>query len=113
VKCSNIKAFSVSQLASPEYVSLWNRPWVNDSEPITKRQLGGAKGMGGSPKGIGGGGSGGAGNGCGDDERGHVIKGGGTGMAAHMAYNQDGYYVTAASCYITKKFKEMSGAGGA
>jgi hypothetical protein len=63
------------------------------------------------PKGGGGGGI----NGCGDDERGHLIKSGGTGMAAHMAYNQDGYYVTAASCYIVKKFKEAGGslaAGG-
>jgi len=46
----------------------------------------------------------GSGNGCGADERGHAVKG--TGLQAHMAYKSDGYYVTAASCYITKKFKE-------
>jgi hypothetical protein len=46
---------------------------------------------------------------CGEDERGHVIKGGGTGMTAHMAYNQDGYYVTAASCYIAKMYKAAAG----
>ncbi|QDS75843.1 hypothetical protein FKW77_001321 [Venturia effusa] len=46
---------------------------------------------------------------CGEDERGHVSKGGG-GMAAHMAYNIDGYYVAAASCYIAKQYKASSGA---
>jgi hypothetical protein len=46
---------------------------------------------------------------CGDDERGHASKGG-SGMAAHMAYKQDRYYVEAAACYIAKMFK---GAGGA
>ena len=54
-------------------------------------------------------------NGCGSDEKGHAIKGGGTGMAAHMAYNRDGYYVNAAACFIAKNFRSAGGAsaGGA
>jgi hypothetical protein len=49
---------------------------------------------------------------CGDDERGHASKGGG-GMVAHMAYNQDQYYIVAASCYIAKKYREAAGRGAA
>jgi hypothetical protein len=80
---------------------------ANLTEALEARQLPkGAKGAGGAGAPSSGGGI----NGCGDDERGHVIKGGGSGMAAHMAYNQDQYYVTAASCYIVKKFKEAGGA---
>ncbi|KAF2434111.1 alpha/beta-hydrolase [Tothia fuscella] len=81
----------------------------NLTEALEARQLPkGAKGAGGAPSGASG-----AGSGCGADERGHAIKGGGSGMAAHMAYNQDGYYTEAASCYITKQFKSMGGGAGA
>lgn len=53
---------------------------------------------------------------CGDDERGHKAMKGNTvleGLKAHMAYNQDGYYVAAASCYIAKMFKSAGGAAPA
>lgn len=46
---------------------------------------------------------------CGEDERGHKA-GSATGLAAHMAYKSDGYYVAAASCYITKMYKAAGGA---
>jgi hypothetical protein len=89
---------------------------TNQTQTLEARQApkgakgaGGAKGPGGSASGGGGGGL----NGCGDDERGHQIKSGGTGMAAHMAYRSDGYYVEAASCYITKKFKAAGGGAAA
>lgn len=49
---------------------------------------------------------------CGEDERGHKA-GSTTGLAAHMAYKSDGYYVAAASCYIAKMFKAASGAAPA
>jgi hypothetical protein len=79
---------------------------MNQTQMLESRQAPkGAKAPGGARSG----GSSGAGT-CGDDERGHQIASGGTGMAAHMAYNRDGYYVEAASCYITKKFKAASGA---
>jgi hypothetical protein len=51
---------------------------------------------------------------CGEDEKSHKALGPGgkvlEDMAAHMAYNKDGYYVTAASCYITKMFKAAASA---
>ncbi|KAE9967623.1 hypothetical protein BLS_006268 [Venturia inaequalis] len=47
---------------------------------------------------------------CGEDERGHKA-GSMTGLAAHMAYKSDGYYVAAASCYIAKMFKAAGGSG--
>jgi hypothetical protein len=56
---------------------------------------------------------------CGEEERGHHAKVAGkevTGLAAHMAYKQDGYYVAAAACYIKKQYQAAGGAaatGGA
>jgi uncharacterized membrane protein YgcG len=87
-------------------------PAVYDLPELVRRQMGGkgkmSKGMAGGagPSVSSGGGS--SGNGCGADERGHVVKG--SGMSAHMAYKSDGYYVTAASCFIAKKFRESGGA---
>jgi hypothetical protein len=63
---------------------------------LETRQVGAAKG--------------GAGNGCGEIERGHST--GATGLAAHIAYASNGYYITAASCFIKKKFNEHKQAGG-
>ena len=64
--------------------------FLSSSEYLEKRQ---------GPKGAGG-----AGNGCGEVERGHST--GATGLAAHIAYASNGYYITAASCFIKKKFSE-------
>jgi len=115
VKCANIRTLAVS----PEYVSLWSKPWDEMSNAsdagLTKRQFKskGMKGAGGASSSSTSSGTSSGTNGCGEDERGHQAKGGASGMAAHMAYNQDGYYTAAASCYIAKKFKEMGGAAPA
>jgi hypothetical protein len=69
--------------------------FISGASDIEKRQVGGPKG---------------AGNGCGDVERGHST--GATGLAAHIAYASNGYYITAASCFIKKKFGEYKQAGG-
>jgi hypothetical protein len=53
---------------------------------------------------------------CGEDERGHPAKVAGkevSGLAAHMAYKQDGFYVAAAACYIKKQFDAAGGAAPA
>jgi hypothetical protein len=43
-------------------------------------------------------------NGCGDVERGHST--GSSGLAAHMSYASNGFYINAASCFIKKKLEE-------
>jgi hypothetical protein len=70
--------------------------FLSGAEYLDKRQVGAAKG--------------GAGNGCGEIERGHST--GATGLAAHIAYASNGYYITAASCFIKKRFSEYKQAGG-
>jgi hypothetical protein len=97
-------------MLSKSFVEEMRELSFNQSQILEARQMPkGAKGTGGAAPSSGGGGGV---NGCGDDERGHLIKSGGTGMAAHMAYKSDRYYVMAASCYIAKKYKEAAGAAG-
>jgi hypothetical protein len=51
-----------------------------------------------------------AGNECVEVERGHST--GFTGLAAHIAYASNGYYITIASCFIKKSFNEHKQARG-
>lgn len=98
VKCASVPSVR-TELA---YMDLWanaTEAGFAGVESVERRQLGKGKAAGGA----------GATNGCGEDEKGHSA-GGKTGMAAHMAYNQDGYYTAAASCYIAKQFKAAGAA---
>ncbi|KAF2436494.1 alpha/beta-hydrolase [Tothia fuscella] len=58
----------------------------------------------GNPKGLGGSGT------CGNTEKGHST--GATGLLAHIAYASDGYYITAASCFIKKRLADAKAVGG-
>jgi hypothetical protein len=105
-----VKCAGGPRMLSQSFMNEMLKFTTNETQQLQPRQVPkGPKGMGGAASSSGGGGGV---NGCGEDERGHLIKGGGTGMAAHMAYRSDGYYVAAASCYIAKKFKEAGGAAG-